>query len=77
MLTQLAAQLAERVALTDAQVTSAVAQLLEAQVPVETKAAFLTALARKGETIGEIVAFARELRDKQYMKIISLAPEVL
>ncbi len=64
MLTQLAAQLAERVALTDAQVTSAIAQLLDAEAPVETKAAFLTALARKGETIGEIAAFARELRDK-------------
>jgi len=33
-------------------------------VSVESKAGFLTALARKGETAGEIAAFARALRDK-------------
>jgi anthranilate phosphoribosyltransferase len=56
-------QLQQSVNLTDAQVSEAVARLIDAMTPVETKAHFLTALARKGETIGEIFAFARELRN--------------
>ncbi len=57
-------QLAEAVSLSDEQVTEAVVQLVDEGVPAETKAAFLTALAQKGETVEEIFAFARELRDR-------------
>ena len=46
------------------QVTAAVAALVDEAVPAETKAAFLTALAKKGETTDEIAAFARELRER-------------
>jgi anthranilate phosphoribosyltransferase len=49
-------------------VRSAVAQLIDEGVRVEAKADFLGGLARKGETAGEIAAFARELR------ALSLAP---
>jgi anthranilate phosphoribosyltransferase len=48
--------------LSDQDVATAVAYLIEASVPVELKAEFLTRLARKGETIEEITAFVRELR---------------
>lgn len=44
------------------QAAASVRQLVEAEVPVEAKADFLSALARKGETPGEIAAFACELR---------------
>jgi anthranilate phosphoribosyltransferase len=57
-------QLNRCVSLTDEQVGQAVAQLVDERVPAETKAAFLTALARKGETTEEILAFACELRAK-------------
>jgi anthranilate phosphoribosyltransferase len=60
----LIAQLAEGAALSGGEISDAVAQLADEQVSAETKAEFLTALARKGETVGEIHAFARELRDK-------------
>lgn len=62
MLDALAKQLADNESLTDAQVSGAVEELAAASVPAEIKADFLTALARKGETVGEIGAFARELR---------------
>ena len=39
-------------------------QLADEKVPAAVKADFLTALAKKGETTGEIAAFARALRDK-------------
>lgn len=39
-------------------------QLADEKVPTVVKADFLTALAKKGETTGEIAAFARALRDK-------------
>jgi anthranilate phosphoribosyltransferase len=60
---QFISQLQQAVDLTDAQVCQAVARLIDEQVPVEMKANFLTALARKGETVQEIFAFARELRN--------------
>jgi anthranilate phosphoribosyltransferase len=57
-------QLATGGALDPQQVTDAVAALVDEVVAAETKAAFLTALAQKGETTEEIAAFARELRDR-------------
>ena len=64
MLDILTQQLARRGALTDDQVDTAVSCLLEAAIPAENKADFLIALAHKGETIAEISAFARLLREK-------------
>jgi anthranilate phosphoribosyltransferase len=57
-------QLAAARPLADEQVRLAVEQLTDEKVPVAGKAAFLDALAQKGETHGEIAAFARALRDK-------------
>jgi anthranilate phosphoribosyltransferase len=57
-------QLAAAQPLTDEQVRLAVEQLASEKVSANIKADFLTALARKGETPGEIAAFARALRDK-------------
>lgn len=70
MLETLANQLKQSISLTDQQVTDAVAALVAEDVSTPTKADFLTALAAKGETTGEIAAFARELRDK------SIAPPI-
>ncbi len=64
MLEPLTEQLGQGVALTDDQVVAAVAALTNEEVAAEIKADFLTALARKGETVGELGAFARELREK-------------
>lgn len=50
--------------LTDEQVYYAVGQITEENVPVQLKADFLCHLALKGETVGEITAFARALREK-------------
>ena len=44
------------------EIGEAVALLLDSHVADDVKSAFLTALARKGETAGEIAAFALELR---------------
>jgi len=41
---------------------------------VEVKAAFLTALAQKGETPAEIAAFARALRDRSLRPVLDPAP---
>jgi anthranilate phosphoribosyltransferase len=57
-------QLAAAQPLDDEQVQLAVEQLTDEKVAVNIKADFLTALAQKGETPGEIAAFARALRDK-------------
>jgi len=57
-------QLATARPLADGQVRLAVEQLTDEKVPAAGKAAFLSALAQKGETPGEIAAFARALRDK-------------
>jgi len=62
VLDALARQLAREESLTDPQVRDAVAELAGAAASVETKAAFLTALARKGETREEIAGFTRALR---------------
>lgn len=50
--------------LDDDEARLAVEQLSEESVSTEVKADFLAALGRKGETPGEIAAFARALRDK-------------
>ena len=62
MLQRLVEQLTRGDALSDEQVTLAVGHLVGEQVSVASKADFLAALASKGETIGEIAAFARDLR---------------
>jgi anthranilate phosphoribosyltransferase len=62
VLDALTKQLAQGQPLADDHVGDAVQELVSKWVDAETKARFLAALARKGETIGEIAAFARELR---------------
>jgi anthranilate phosphoribosyltransferase len=62
VLEKLIAQLTGGKALADDQVRQAVNALADEKVATEVKADFLTQLARKGETIEEITAFARELR---------------
>ncbi|MGD1087110.1 MAG: anthranilate phosphoribosyltransferase [Verrucomicrobiota bacterium] len=57
-------QLAAAQPLNDEQVLLAVEQLADEKVTANVKADFLTALAQKGETPGEIAAFVRALRDK-------------
>jgi len=64
VLEALSKQLALGSALSDEQVVFAVGQLIDEQISAETKADFLAALARKGETVAEIAAFARALRAK-------------
>jgi anthranilate phosphoribosyltransferase len=64
VLTTFTEQLLRRESLSPDQVSQAVAQLTEETVAPEDKAALLTALAQKGETVEEIAGFARELRDK-------------
>ena len=59
---QLTNQLALAQHLTAEQVRLAVEQLIDERVAAVEKADFLAELARKGETIDEIAAFARELR---------------
>jgi anthranilate phosphoribosyltransferase len=64
VLEKLTQQLGAAQSLNDGEVRHAVEQLTDEKVPVAVKAGFLTALAKKGETTGEITAFARTLRDK-------------
>ncbi len=64
MLEKLTQQLGAARSLNDEEVRQAVEQLADEKVPTVVKADFLTALAKKGETTGEIAAFARALRDK-------------
>lgn len=64
MLEQLTNGLTASRDLTESEVAIAVQHLVDESIPAETKAEFLSALARKGETPGEIAAFARELRAK-------------
>jgi anthranilate phosphoribosyltransferase len=61
VLKRLVEQLTGGHALSDEQVTLAVSHLVGEQVSAAGKAEFLAALAAKGETTGEIAAFAREL----------------
>ena len=62
MLEALTEKLTRDESLAPPQVADAVNALTTETLPVESKAAFLTALARKGETTEEIAAFANELR---------------
>jgi anthranilate phosphoribosyltransferase len=64
VLEQLTNELAASKSLDDAQIRAAIEQLTDEKVAATVKAGFLTALAQKGETPGEIAAFARALRDK-------------
>jgi anthranilate phosphoribosyltransferase len=64
VLEQLTQQLAAARQLTDEEVRQAVDLLADEKISASVKADFLAALAKKGETIEEIAAFARALRDK-------------
>jgi len=64
VLDQLIRQLESGLALSADQAATAVACLTDQAIPVDRKASFLSALARKGETVEEIAAFARELCTK-------------
>jgi anthranilate phosphoribosyltransferase len=70
MLEPLIAQLTAAQALSDAQVSVAIEQLVSESVPVGTKADFLRQLALKGETPAEIAAFARELRGRAIQPVL-------
>jgi anthranilate phosphoribosyltransferase len=70
VLTNLIKQLQQKSALQSEQVAEAVAALIDAEIPAELKADFLTALSSKGETTEEISTFARELRE------LSISPPV-
>jgi len=61
-LVPLTARLIARRDLTVAEVMAAAAALAAPEVGDETKAGFLTALADKGETVGEVAAFAQAFR---------------
>jgi anthranilate phosphoribosyltransferase len=60
-------QLAALQDLGTSEIQDAVAQLIDEQVSAESKADFLIALAQKGETPGEIAAFAAALREKSIL----------
>lgn len=64
MLDSLTTQLEQSRDLSREQIADAVESLVSANVDPVSKAAFLTALSRKGETIEEIAAFAKMLRGK-------------
>jgi anthranilate phosphoribosyltransferase len=64
VLEKLIPQLAAAQPLATGQIHLAVKQLADEKIPANLKADFLAALAQKGETPGEIAAFARALRDK-------------
>lgn len=57
-------KLAKSGELTPQEVAQAVSELVDETVSAELKAEFLSALSHKGETPGEIAAFARELRER-------------
>ncbi|MDB6028651.1 MAG: Anthranilate phosphoribosyltransferase [Verrucomicrobiales bacterium] len=60
-------QLTGGVSLTDVQAVTAVEELVREDISAEVKADFLTALAKKGETVEVIAAFAQALRDKSIL----------
>ncbi len=64
MLEQFTKQLADARPLTDEEIRQSVENLADEKISAEAKADFLASLAKKGETIDEIAAFARALRDK-------------
>jgi anthranilate phosphoribosyltransferase len=67
MLESLTQQLAAARTLAEEQIRESVEWLVDEKVSAAVKADFLTALAKKGETPGEIAAFARSLRDKSIL----------
>jgi anthranilate phosphoribosyltransferase len=67
VLSSLTEQLKSRRALSGEHVSAAIKGLTAESVSPEAKAEFLTALALKGETVEEIAAFARELRELSLM----------
>ncbi|MSU57031.1 MAG: anthranilate phosphoribosyltransferase [Pedosphaera sp.] len=73
MLEQFIQPLAAGESLAEEQVRAAVEALVNETVPAAAKADFLSALARKGETIEEIAAFARALREKSVVPPIDPA----
>jgi len=64
VLNRLLVSLTSSQSLSETDIQAAVLQLLDPAVPAELKADFLGALSRKGETVDEIAAFARELRSR-------------
>jgi len=64
VLEQFTSHLAAARHLSDEQANLAVELLTDEKIPAEVKAKFLTQLACKGESVGEIAAFARALRNK-------------
>jgi len=70
----LAIPLASRRDLATDEIAAAVRDLLDPAVPDAEKAAFLTALAQKGESDAEIAGFARELRQRAADPGIEAAP---
>jgi anthranilate phosphoribosyltransferase len=70
MLERLTEQLGRLTPLSGEQVAEAVGHLIDERVTPEVKAAFLTALAHKGEAPEEILAFARELRDRALQPVL-------
>jgi len=62
VLGQLTSILADGKCLSPAEIGAAVAALVDAETSIEAKAEFLGALSRKGETVDEIAAFAKEMR---------------
>ena len=64
MLENLTKELDAAKALSEDQVRAAVEQLVDEKITPAVKAGFLSALARKGETVEEIAAFARALRER-------------
>ena len=71
MLEKLIRQLSASENLAEAQISLAVEQLVLESVAVETKAEFLSCLARKGETAQEIACFVRELRSRAIQPAIT------
>lgn len=57
----------------EAEIEAVVEQLVAEAVSAEDKAAFLTALARKGETVAEIAAFARQLQSRAVRPVLEPA----
>jgi anthranilate phosphoribosyltransferase len=73
VLETLSKQLASSQSLTNEQVHEAVELLVDESVAASLKADFLCALAAKGESIGEIAAFARALREKSTVPPLDVA----
>jgi anthranilate phosphoribosyltransferase len=67
VLEKLIQQLSTAHPLTDEQIHQCVEELTDEKVPAGLKADFLIALAKKGETPGEIAAFARAFREKSIL----------